>query len=41
MVEDGASGHGEGIVFADGKATGVDGVVLHVEIILELVVGDD
>lgn len=41
MVEDGASGHGKGFVWADRKATGVDGVVLYVEIVLKLIVGDD
>ena len=41
MVEDSASRNGEGVVFADGEASGVEGVVLHVEIVLELGVGDD
>lgn len=41
MVEDGASRDGEGAVAADGEAGRVEGVVLEVEVVLELGVGDD
>ncbi len=40
-VEDGASGNGEGVVFADGEAARVAGDVLDVQVVLELVVCDD
>ncbi len=41
MVEDGAAGDGEGVVFADGEAARVAGNVLDVQVVLELVVCDD
>ena len=41
MVEDGASGNGEGVIAADGETPRVERVVLYVQIVLELCVGDD
>ena len=41
VIEYGTPSNGEGVVFADGEATGVEGTVLEMEIVLELIVGDD
>lgn len=41
FVEEGTSSNSEGIVAAYGETVGVEGVVLDVTIVLELVVGDD
>ena len=41
MVEDGASSNSKGAIAANGETPRVDRVVLYVEIVLELRVGDD
>lgn len=41
VVEDGAARNGECAILADGEASSVEGIVLCLQIVLELVVGDD